>query len=447
MNQYIKITILEIYNIERICQIVTLTFLSTGFNMADAAIVITDKFYVNYSIRNEGSYEKDKYVSSKVRLGFATYMEENIAFQKRKGTIDRWAGSEDTADTVANTPRSGYTFGRSVTHGGNWRNTTVNWRIVDPLGFELEINSGNMAQLLQLCTIDKGVILDECVWGWDKGNSSKVVLVPVNSDLYKEARKTTVRHFAETIDVKDATLGDMVEYQNGQMGIYFGKVKVMSIESGSYYSGCEYGKVSFDNQHVLLVDNDTLHFMTTPKLVKCTRGSKTYTEQEAEVFINDLYSKPDRKVASASYSGPSRRGKYLTYAKKPSTALTLTEVSKDVVVSGLRHDYQKGQMIYSHSFKMRDGNYVLEDKDGSRYLVYGIEHELLGSGRRHQATEEFFDGLSDDVDLKVKLIANKDYEGKNTGLIGDRVRALPLKNFVKFYTIAIQYGDKTVKIE
>ncbi len=420
-------------------------------------IVITEKFYINYSIRDEGDWDPvtKTYGTRKTRLGFATYYEDNVAFHKRKGTIDRWAGKTDTADTVDNTPRTGYTFGRNVTHGGNWNATTVNWRVVDPLGFELEINSGNMAQILQHCTIDKGTILDECVWGWDKDNGSKIVLIPVTSQIYQDAKKTSVRHFAEVIDIKEAQLGDMVEYKNGQMGRYFGKANMITVNK-TVSIDAPLGSSSYEATHVMLMDDDLLYFMKSPKLVTCSKAEKRYTPEEAETFLNNLFMKKDRNCTGAGYGYMS--GSILTYDKKPATTVSLTEITKAEVDVGIRGDYAKSRYVHSYGNSMLAGNYVLEDANGDQFLIVSQAHEVLGSGRRHAATEDFYEGRSDDVELILAPIVDKSYL---TGSGGIKVKSNPnfstaayysssnrnrelhvnrnLKEFVKFFTIHANY--------
>lgn len=385
-------------------------------------IVITDLFYVNYSIRNESEWNAatQKYDSKKTRLGFATYYEENTAFQKRKGTIDRWSDKADAADTVANAARTGYTLGNNVTHGGDWNATSVNWRIVDPLGFELEISSGNMAKILQHCTIDKGMILDECVWGWDKGNGSKVVLVPTASQEYQEAKKTTVRHFAETISVKDVQLGDMVEYKNGAMGLYFGKVNVLNIERGISFTE-PLGSMGMDQYHVMLTDDNVIYFMKSPKLIACSKSSKRYTVEEAEVYLNQCFNDKKWTRNAAGWSGNFYSANIITYDKKPETKMHLVPVTTAYLRSALRDPYKHpGSMIHGYDLQMPDNKYVVEDASGKRYIMGYLVHEILGSGRRHKETEDFYEGRSDDLELYVVPIANNNYLDANVGLIPEK---------------------------
>lgn len=432
-----------------------------------ANIVITDQFYINYSIRNENYDPTTQSYTSKTRLGFATYYEDNVAFNKRKSTIDRWADSADAANTVDNVPRTGYTFGRNVTHGGNWNATTVNWRIVDPLGFELEINSGNLAQVLQHCTIDKGTILDECVWGWDKGNGSKIVLIPITSQVYQDAKKTSIRHFAEVIDIKEAQLGDMVEYKNGQMGLYFGRVNMLKVNKRIDLEE-PLAQVTQESLHVLMMDDKRMYFMKTPKLVACSKSDKRYTQEEAEKYLNECYQGDDWHITGSGYSYYS--GAFLTYDKKPKTTLSITEITPDEIRQGIRGDYQPGGHIYGHGHGrlMTDGNYLLEDAKGDRFLIVGPVHEVLGSGRRHTPTAEFYEGRLDDLELFVAPIDNDDYLTTNNGI---KVKANPnftsyarsyggngqsnpviqdkrmLGEFVKFYKIIVSYKTMTTTLK
>lgn len=70
-----------------------------------------------------------------------------------------------------NVPMGGFKIQRSVS-----RYSTSNklWRILDPRGFELEISTGCMDELIQAATIFKGGLIDaECVW---KSNKNLMVV-------------------------------------------------------------------------------------------------------------------------------------------------------------------------------------------------------------------------------------------------------------------------------
>lgn len=225
--------------------------------MSTHNIVIPEQFYVNYAKRGQ-----------KVPLGFATYFENNSLFRKRKGTIDGWADKATAGVEADNVPRPGFKLSEDVTHGGGWNDTSTYWRVSDPSGFELEITSGNVTKLFRYCDISKGVINQPCIWGWDKANGSKPVLIPIESDLYKAAVKTTAVHNAESLALKDMKIGYTVQLKNGDKGVFLGKVFY------TYYndkSGNREGFYSIKQDFTYLIaDENGLIMVKAPKIIKVT---------------------------------------------------------------------------------------------------------------------------------------------------------------------------------
>lgn len=269
--------------------------------MSNEKIVIAEQFYIGYSNRDEQyyDYKLGEYVKiGTTKLGFATYYENNAACRKRQSTIDSWTckANKDKSEIIDNKPHGGFKLSKKVTHGGGWNDLNVFWRIMDPRGFELEISSGNLAKLFQYCTIDHGNIQEECVWGWDKGNGSKVVLLPVNSEIYLESVKSTEVHNAKPLTVKDIQLGDEVELKSGVRGIYYGKPNGVYYSSQDDEASLTLNEVS---QYVLLCENDHPHtakerplmkkifLFATPNIIKRTAAEVLMTQNEAEKKLNE----------------------------------------------------------------------------------------------------------------------------------------------------------------
>lgn len=197
--------------------------------MPSPNVVIANEIFVGFDIRPESyyDYKTDKTVDlGTTKLGFATYKENNAAFRRREHTIMSWAKSKQS-ETLENKPLKGFKISKMVTHGGGWNDLTVHWRIVDPRGFELEISSGNLGKLFQYCKVDHGDIEEACVYGFDKANGSKVVLLPVNSDIYLDSVTSTAIHNAKGINQKNIPLGYKVKLKNGVEGTYMGKQHVV----------------------------------------------------------------------------------------------------------------------------------------------------------------------------------------------------------------------------
>lgn len=180
------------------------------------AIKIPEQHYVGFNKRAEDD----------IPLGFMTPDGEDAAAIKRKATVDDWAkrnyyGSKDIklpAATYQNKPLSGFKFGSSVRHGGGWGQGNVKWRIEDPRGFELEISSPNLQQIMEISTIEKGEILEKCVWG---RLGSENILIPISSEVYQTALTNTAR-LNSSASLKDLEIGYNIVLQNGIEGRYLG---------------------------------------------------------------------------------------------------------------------------------------------------------------------------------------------------------------------------------
>jgi len=207
------------------------------------AIVISEKMYMSFQERGTDD--------DKVLLGFATYLEDNKAFEKRKATVDSWGNTytydyikeddprwdpehpnqrlqsvkverPDLAATIIDNPLlTGFKIAREVRRHG-WGGGNVVWRIEDPRGFELEISSANMASIMDCCTIYRGTIDTPCRWGWNKQNGSRVVLLPEGTEPYKDAVADNELHNTKPLKIADIGIGDIVKLKNGRKGTYMG---------------------------------------------------------------------------------------------------------------------------------------------------------------------------------------------------------------------------------
>lgn len=61
---------------------------------------------------------------------------------------------------ITNLPREGFQLVKSVSRSS----TSKLWRVLDPRGFELEISTANLEDLMMDCVIDRGLITVACVW-------------------------------------------------------------------------------------------------------------------------------------------------------------------------------------------------------------------------------------------------------------------------------------------
>lgn len=321
-------------------------------------IVIASKVYAGFQSRSESnSFIVDGKVERKTRnvtLAFTTYYEDNAACRKRQSTIHSWAdntrGGESPGrqpETFDNIPRSGFKISERVTHGGGWNDLNVYWRIVHPGGFEIEISSGNLAKLFQYCTIDHGSIAEECVLGFDKSNGSKVVVLPVNSEIYKSSLISTAIHEAAKIPVKDIQLGDKVTLKNGTSGIFLGKQYLYFMQS--IYDASDNISLKKVNKYLI---KETQQFQNqkpttgivvfaTPNIIKAEKNelsgmSKLDAEKQAnfrqliECTLDDTMSKlAVRDIGPSYYSHAS----HFCFSAEEEAKLVLVSLNTDHVKS------------------------------------------------------------------------------------------------------------------
>jgi len=167
-------------------------------------------------------------------LAYMTHYEDNAACRKRQHTGKSWSGNTNNTGTICdNEPTTGFKITDSVSR---WSTQNKLFRVMDPRGFEVEIPTGNLNQLLQCSTVVNGEIQGECVWGRD---DSSHILIPTASVLYQEATMT-MEKLNKTIKMSDIQVGEIIEASAwGSMSkmIYLGKVKAThtgTLEERSY---------------------------------------------------------------------------------------------------------------------------------------------------------------------------------------------------------------------
>lgn len=264
-----------------------------------SSVTIPNKHYVGMVVRSE----------SKIPLGFITPWGEDKAAQKRMATVDSWCsntrkGSLPTS-VIENTPMLGFKMSGDIRRG--MQGGQDKWRIEDPRGFELEITSGNLCMLLADTTLEKGEILDKCVWARQGGQN---VLLTVESEEYLEAVKMTTIA-TSTASWKDVEVGYDIVLQNGLAGKYLGRMH--AIQERSRDSSKQEDNVLESpgkllhvilcptTQHTYPVGSSReIHFISSPKLSSIS-GTTVITVAEAEIMANDAIQDPMCHVSHGGY--------------------------------------------------------------------------------------------------------------------------------------------------
>jgi hypothetical protein len=182
-----------------------------------------------------------------VPLAFATPYEENAAGRKRQDTVISWLGGAREAvigddgrykldandkityidrklDTrlIENEPLPGFRVTDDVKRV-YWGGGNVVWRIHDPRGFELEIQSANLMAIIQTAGLEQGgLIPGKCVWGRERGDN---ILLHESSEEYKDAVKAAETLKApKQVNKAAREVGTVYRLVDGSPAIYLGKV-------------------------------------------------------------------------------------------------------------------------------------------------------------------------------------------------------------------------------
>jgi hypothetical protein len=240
--------------------------------------------------------------NEKIPLGFITPWGDDSAAKKRMATVDGWAkqsGNKSKIPTmvIENVPMSGFkmtTDIRSSSYGGSDK-----WRIEDPRGFELEITSHNLAQLLSVGMIDRGEISDTCVWARD---GQVNVLLSTSTEEYKNAVENT-KVSEMTANWKDVKIGNKILLKNNISGIWLGKMFSTGVSYYSRETTENLISVSSKSSHIIYVEKDnkkTLIIINNPKLASIL-SDDIMTDADAELFANEMLNDSQCNVEQSGY--------------------------------------------------------------------------------------------------------------------------------------------------
>ncbi len=240
---------------------------------------VFDKLYV--AVKAERGAES-------TMLGFATPYETNAAGQKRQRTVDDWGGKDATNTIMDNIPRAGFQIVDNIKRR-YWGGGNVVFRVKDPAGFELEIQSQNLMMLIREVGISSGGVIEgKCIWGRD-GSSN--ILLHESSDEFKHALKLRQGDTKATLNTKDLQVGDAYVTSAGKVIYFLGKlyftwVQRMYSKDGRVFVG---GKLK--TEHRFIFAPQGYKIVDTAKTIKVARRADldSLTPKEVDELIASAY--------------------------------------------------------------------------------------------------------------------------------------------------------------
>lgn len=287
------------------------------------------------------------------RLAYLTHADDDKGQEKRQTTGRTWAARYDSQQrdaldekTFANEPVDGFRI-VDANKKTYWGGGNVTWRVEDPRGFTVEIQSGNLMCILASASIDKCVVSSPCVWGIESG---RIVLLPTCTPEYEEAAKFTEITAAPATKVssRDVKVGDLVTLKNGKQGIYLG---------GHYPLYSQFGENSIE----FFFGKKKQFVGTTDELIVC---SKLEVLKRSEGLPAQGSETVNEYLSTGSVRTPS--GGYVT---KP---LFVSDKEMPITIDDAPRP-EFSDYLYQGNYDCRGRGRTLLKRDGRKYFVSSVD--------------------------------------------------------------------------
>lgn len=169
--------------------------------------------------------------------------------------ITRLKKNFDKVEEMTNTPYSNFRILEFYIYG----NSTRIVYIQDQRGIKIGIDLDFFEDILNELTIVDGTIMNDCVWGT---LNSKIILVPVNSEIYKICKENLERKTTR-ISLKDLEFGDRCIMEDGEELLYIGYYG--EYENSSWSDPFALRKLSSSKKHYFKKpSNKTVYSISSP---------------------------------------------------------------------------------------------------------------------------------------------------------------------------------------
>lgn len=340
---------------------------------------IPEMMFVGYQIRGVDR-----------KLSFMTPYSKEKSFEKRLDTVTRWCDSSIKPEIVTNEPTRGFKIDDNIRR---YRTDNVVWELTHPKGYNFQITSENLCELLHSCEILNGEIQQELTF---VRCGAENYLTTTSSEVYKNAIKQEL--YENKVSIKDLKIGDKVTLKTGETVIYYGKYHTFKLnnvgsKSGEYEDNIkEFYKP--ENKSKLFtfyknLDTNYFHVVTTLNVISIDGHDNSVTDNVAfdtinKVIINNQRNEYNNRKDSnlhLSYNGYGYS--LLGLSKKPFKLKDLKSTTENIVFTSMNYSanilVEENNDIYScyiennhrnkGSFKYNYYEQTKIDVNGTYYYV------------------------------------------------------------------------------
>ena len=230
-------------------------------------------------------------VSGEIPIAFLTDHGTNALAKKKQKTLTSRSvrntskGSAQLEPVIFdNKPTTGFKITR-ITAVKTYYKDESRWAVEDPRGFCIAIPDHNLNEILSTTIVERGEILDTCVWGRLKGAQDPEILV-IGSDRHAIAEYYTNKT-KTAIGASKLKAGNKIIVPSGESGTYLGRYIAYT---RGYRSGrpIEIKKESHFVLLDILVNGKMQHVLRSSPNMKAIEilDDCVISDQEAELIVN-----------------------------------------------------------------------------------------------------------------------------------------------------------------
>jgi hypothetical protein len=194
------------------------------------------------------------------KLAYVIYTDHKGKLRK-EGSWNSWRDKTIEPITLTNDPTSGFTFNKGVKRDGYWGNGRSVIRVWDPRDFEFEISIDNLIGILMHSDVSKRDITEPCVFAW---YGTELILLPTNSDEYKESVKFTDNQ-SKKFSSKELVVGYTYQPRNErETVVYMGRLDQYEVNHEYSNNATKYVAKSKGKNHAFISTDTKRIFFKSP---------------------------------------------------------------------------------------------------------------------------------------------------------------------------------------
>jgi len=302
------------------------------------------------------------------------------------------------------------------------------WLVIDPRGFLVKISSTNLESIMNISGISSGLIQQKCIWARED-TQTQMILIPVNSESYKEATKNSVI-IENKINIKDVEIGDTVFLQNELTGRYMGVMSLYSTLQPTDFKSNNYAISRSLKRQVVEVSPGLYYYQKDVKILTVVKKTGIVLSKEDAVneindnILNGIANFTQHKSLTYPYYFARGLIKHVSLSSVENVKLSFEEISLDLAVEVFNQGRARDDI----------GMLAVEDFTGTKYLIDHVRSKYLIHKNLSANINSF---------IVYNILSNTNNKDITSVSVKPSTDYYTLSNFIKFFKIIKHVKDQT----